>query len=218
MSNLVKAWSYSRLSTYKSCPRKFKYQCIDKLPGDTWANTRGTRVHQLAESFVQGKITGMPDDLQAFSDELTHLKKLKPLVEVDLTVTKDWKPTHSMDWDGAWCRSRADVLVPEKSIMTYIDHKTGRIYEESHEVQGKLSATCVFAHYPKVKTVNVEMWYFDQDDVRSWKYKRTDFEDLKKHWLKEIKPMMTDKKFNATPGDACKWCPYSTKKGGPCEN
>lgn len=47
-----KPYSYSKISTFKSCPRKFKLQYIDKIPGklDTEALIKGRTVHYLIEN------------------------------------------------------------------------------------------------------------------------------------------------------------------------
>ncbi len=57
-------YSYSKISTYQSCPRKFKYQYIDKIGKfeDSPALVRGRTLHYLIEN---------PDlDESLYSDEM----------------------------------------------------------------------------------------------------------------------------------------------------
>ena len=108
MSNLT-AWSYSRLSVYRKCPRQFRYKFIDKLPcPDNYSSSRGSMIHAKAEQFVNGKIKGMPDELKQFNHEFREIKRLQASTELDLSVTKAWQPSFSMDWNNVWCRAFID--------------------------------------------------------------------------------------------------------------
>ena len=55
MTNIDR-WSYSRLGTYESCPKKAYYSYVEKIPQEQHpAAQRGTRIHQLAEDYIVGK-------------------------------------------------------------------------------------------------------------------------------------------------------------------
>lgn len=78
----INAWSYSRFSTYDQCPRKAKYQIIDKAPFKTNdAMLRGKIIHTLAELFVKDSLKNsstvlankrdfpsIPPDFQKYAD------------------------------------------------------------------------------------------------------------------------------------------------------
>lgn len=216
---LITAWSYSRLSGYKQCPRKFKFKNIDKLKEEgNYAMERGLLVHKKAEYFVKGKITGMPKELKSFGAELKELRKRKALTEIDLAVTSSWKPTTYNDWNKVWCRGYADAVDrSEIGQSTVIDYKTGKIYEESHEEQGKLMATLEMIHNEECESVDVEFFYFDQDDLLSWEYERKDLPKLKRYWKAQVKDMFNDTKFLPCEGDHCRWCYQAKSKGGQCD-
>jgi len=219
MPSKIKAWSYSRYAVYAKCPRQFKLKFIDKLPEPqkNWAADRGTILHAKAESFILGRIKGMPKELKPFSSELKYLRDSMADVEVDLSVTRAWEPTHTKDWDRVWCRAFLDVKLLEDKELTVVDHKTGKIYD-SHEEQGELYGVTAMCHEPKAEVVDVEMWYYDQGaEVLSWKYYRKDLEKLKKKWEDKVKPIFRDTKFAPCPGAHCRWCNFSKKAGGPCE-
>lgn len=218
MGKPITAWSYSRLSVYEKCPLQFKYKFIDKLPTKPFfAAERGNILHAKAEQFVKGTIRGMPKELRSFGNELRELKRLCADTELDLSVTKDWQPSHTKDWNNVWCRAFLDASVVERKEATVIDYKTGKIYEEPHSDQGNLYATCTFAHYPEVKTVDVEFWYFDQEDVRTYQYSRKDFPKLVKTWENRVKPVFRENEFNKCPGHHCRWCDFNKHNGGPCD-
>lgn len=61
--------SFSRIDTYRTCPRKFRYAYVDKLPGKPGpALSFGTSVHNALEAFYDRKLPECPtvDDLLGF--------------------------------------------------------------------------------------------------------------------------------------------------------
>jgi len=227
--NTITAVSYSRWATYNKCPRMFRFAAIDKIPTpDNYASSRGSIMHAKCEQFVNGNIFGMPPELKGFAYELKELKRLQADTELDLSVSKGWGKSHGKDWNGVWCRMYLDVAVVEDIHADVIDYKSGKVYEDAHELQGKLYAAGTFAHFPKVKDVNVEMWYLDlkseNDDgeiIRTleWQYSRKEYPALKKYWEDQFKPMFRDTKFKPTPSNyACQWCDFKEncrkEKGG----
>lgn len=221
----IAQWSFSRWSVYDTCPFQARCKFIDKLPEPekNWAADRGTILHKKAEHYVKGDIRGLPKELKIFGSEIKELKKMCATTEEDLAVTRNWSPTTYDDWNNVWCRCNADVTVDQDEESTVIDYKTGKIYEDKHKEQGELMALLKMCHAPKIETVDVEFWYFDQDDVLNWEYSREgDFDKLKTKWEKRATKMSRDKKFIATPAKPgqpyCNWCNFGKSKGGPCKH
>jgi hypothetical protein len=49
-------------------------------------------------------------------------------------------------------------------------------------------------------------------------YTRADTTNLMKIWSNNVKPMMNDTRFAPTPStNACRFCSFSSAKGGPCK-
>lgn len=208
-TNTITAWSYSRLGVYEKCPKQFEFKFIKKIPGEekNWAADRGTLLHAKAEQVVNGNIIGVPKELRNFAAPLKELKRLCAHTEMDLSVDKAWNTSHTKDWNNVWCRGFADVVVDQEEEVSVIDHKTGKIYD-THEDQGKLYATLAFCHFPNAQVVDVEFWYFDQDDVGTWQYEITQLNSLKAYWNKRAGKMFRAKKFPASIGNHCRWCDY----------
>jgi hypothetical protein len=214
----ITAWSYSRWEVWARCPFAAKCKFIDKIPEPPNPfMERGNTLHKKAEHYVLGNIRGLPKELKSFGQELKELKRMMAIPEEDLAVTRAWEPTTFDDWDNVWCRGKADATLDVDDESTVIDYKSGKIYEEKHKDQGELMATLKFCHNSKVQFIDVEFWYFDQEDVLDWHYERKDLPALIKKWEKRVIPMMRDKTFKPTPSDdACLWCNFHHKKGGPC--
>jgi hypothetical protein len=112
----------------------------------------------------------------------------------------------------------AAVLPTKKENTLWIqDLKTGR-EKPMHADQASLGACIGFALYPKVEEVQVEFWYADQGIIRSYDYTRKELKRDTQRWIKEGERILTPrKKYLPSPSeDNCRWCPVSSKKGGPC--
>jgi CRISPR/Cas system-associated exonuclease Cas4 (RecB family) len=214
---ILKSWSYSRWSGYKTCPFKIKCTAIDKLKEpENYYMARGKEIHAKGEQLLKGNIRGMPPELQKFSTEFKAIKKLKASPEVDLSATREWEPSRFDDWNNVWVRAFADALVIEDDVAGCIDYKTGRYYE-GHDDQGHLYSTLTFLHNPQVEHVDVEFWYLDKGFTKSWEYDRDDLPIMVEKWEDSIAPMMNDKTFKPKPNNFCKKCHFRNSNGGHCK-
>ena len=225
----ITSWSFSRYSLYRSCPAKAMYKFILKLPDPgSEAMQRGDTIHKLAEAHVKGEIKNLPAELTLFKEEFTALKKQKvKFIEESWTFKSDWSQTTWNDWNGAWLRVKLDVAYHnlEHNVLVPIDYKTGKYRDNKNEEyaeQLQLYALAGLKRFPDIDAVVPYLWYLDEgiiypnppeDDVV---YERKDEKYLTKLWEGKVKKMLTDTTFKPTPGDACRFCPYSAAKNGPC--
>lgn len=216
---VVKHWSYSAYSLWKSCA--FKFYCEKRLGlkgPPIPAMQRGTAIHALQENLLKGKIYGIPHQLKAFGKELSLLKRQKPIVEEFWGVDQEW----SFQEKKSWCVMKMDAALPptkKNDYELYVqDLKTGKAYG-SHESQGNLYACIGLAKYPEAKKARVEFWYVDQGYVQTFDYTA---KQLKRHipkWQERGHEMLDPKqKYLPSPSDdACKWCHLRSNRGGPCQ-
>ena len=221
------SWSYSALKLYESCPGKYAYAKIAKLPTpDAYPLMRGLEIHSKAENYLLGNIRGIPRELKKFDSEFKAIKKLKAAPELDIAVREDWSIT-SWTATDTWCRGKIDAALPmDNGEADIIDFKTGRIYPD-HRDQAEIYSCLMLSYYEhkkkKVEIVNVEFWYLDKGITNGFSYEKKDILELKKKWEKKAEPMFLDKEFGFTPSDdACRWCPFRSDKKlrdgtpGPC--
>jgi len=227
----ITAWSFSRLSTYQTCPAQLKYQAIDKIPiKQNDAMARGSEIHTLAEKLVKdGTVRSkIPEELDLFRDEFKGLINIKKdpaydiMVEEKWAFTKDWVPCAYFA-KNCWVRIVVDLAVLNKkdNILTIVDHKTGKA-RPNHQDQLKLYGTGGFAKFPGIAKVQAEMWYLDQGFINNEENETKVFlpEDQDKRikeWAKETKPLLSDTSFAPRPNNLCNWCDYSKSNGGPCK-
>ena len=214
----IKAWSFSRWSTYEACPLRAKLKFINKrLEPSGPALERGSAIHKLAEEYTMGRLKRMPKELVSFRDEFKVLKKSLLRTEQQWAFDEDWDIVDWFDRD-AWCRMVVDAVHEDAktSTMRIIDYKTGKIRDEQM-VQLDLYCMGGLLRNSAIKTVEAEFWYLDQGEVRKVVYTRKDLPKLKKVWIKNTRAMLADKIFAPRPGNACRWCHFRKDKGGPCE-
>lgn len=217
----IKRWSYSLWAQFKKCPKSVKYAKIDKLPQPVVpAMERGTMIHLKAEHFLKGDITGMPKELKKLSDVYRGLKKQKPEhIEEFWSLGRKWQRVKDGFRDG-WFTLKADAaLAPRKDgVAVGIDHKTGRYYP-GHDEQAELTAVMLRKWYPDADEYAVEFLYTDQGEVQSYTFKPRYLMSRDDHWIEQGELIMAERKFLATPSrNACDWCGFSSKKGGPCQD
>lgn len=233
MSNeRIKAWSYSRLVDFEQCKLRAKLKYIDRIPeparplppGKTeHANDRGTRIHDAAERFVRGGVELIPE-LKSFSTELHDLRNKYEhgmvSLEGEWAVNKDWEPVAWGDRD-AWARIKLDAFVRlSKTHAVVIDYKTGKKFgnEIKHAEQTQLYQLAAFLRYPELETIDVELWYTDQDDLTHMKYTRAQGMRFFQNFNQRGIAMTSAEEFPPSSNVfACKWCPYGPRGTGDCD-
>jgi hypothetical protein len=214
----MRPWSYSRLSTWETCPAQYRYSYIEKLPGfrpESPAANRGTLLHEKADLYLKGEIKIYPPEFQRVATHLMSLKAKKALSEEKLAAREDWSPCEYKDKD-AYFRAIIDVLYMEGPVCNVEDHKTGQVYD-SHAIQLSDYVAIAAAHYPDAEEYRTRLIYVDQGIVT--KPRITEADRVKPIRLMldgRIKNAEEDTIFPTRAGSHCKWCDYSRRYGGPC--
>lgn len=243
----IQSWSYSRLGTYSQCPRKAKYQILDKLKEpDSPAGMNGTRVHALAAMIATGRLPdrdkdnaafydtlpailkakAFPTELETFKAEFKALRKLNPLTEAEWAFDKQWQPC-SWFASNCWLRVKVDCHYLEqrkvgKLRVTRVvikDWKTGK-WSADHALQRELYALGAFLQYQDAEEVIAQHCYLDlgrEEPEVPAVWTRDMLPKLQKTWLDRTTAMLNDTTFAPTPSDKCRWCAFSKAKKGPCE-
>lgn len=226
-------WSISRYNKWRGCAYQYLLESILKgrdrkplyraTPGR--AMERGISIHKQFEEVLKGNVTGMPDSLSKLRREIKNLAMYGGSPEESWTLTEDFQKTHPKDWKGAWLRAKVDAhhyFEKEKELLI-VDLKTGRV--NIAQSQMDLYAGMSQFYYPDAESISVELWFSDAGEVESSHYTPRDCRDLWTRWVKRAKRMLSDRKWVATPGEACKkygGCPMRSDKTlengrpGPC--
>ena len=224
---MLKAWSFSRLSLYESCPHRAKLQYIDKIeelprelqPGQTeFANDRGSRVHEAAELYIKGKTDEFAAELTHFKQELEFLREFKALHPDKVTTEEmwcldsEWSKVANDDFDNIWLRVIADCFVwLSDTEVCVVDFKTGKRYgnELKHGQQMTLYAVATAMLYPEVETIHTELWYLDLNEMASQTYRAHQAMSFMRNWNDRAMVLTSDETFEARPSkSSCMFCPY----------
>ena len=215
----MRPWSYSRLSSYDSCPKKYFYHYIEKRPSSrpsSPAADRGSAIHAKAEKYLRGEIPIYPPELQKVSVHAMGLKARKASPEQKLAVNEKWEPC---DYDSPDVLMRAiiDVLYPEDKAVHIQDWKTGQAYP-THAVQLENYVAVAAAHHPDAERFHTSLIYIDQGVVTPPRIvHRERVIPIRQLIDARIANAETDKEYKPKPSpQACKWCDFSRRYGGPC--
>lgn len=158
--NKAPAWSYSGITMFDQCPKKYYHlrvaKDISEPPSD--AMMYGTDVHLAAEEYIRdGKpIPKKYAYMQPFLTTLNNIKGQK-FCELEMGIKRvgdRLEPCGFRDED-VWYRGIVDLLIvdDEKGEARVVDYKTGKSSRYADTKQLALMAACVFLHFPQVKTV-----------------------------------------------------------------
>jgi len=206
-------WSYSSISLFQQCPRKYYRLRIvkDIVEPPQQHLIYGTEVHQAAEDYVcnDKSIDPRYAFLKPTLDALKALPGMK-LCEYEMGLTKDFKPVGFRD-ENVWFRGIADLLIIDEDRAHLIDYKTSKSSQYADRKQLELLALLVFKHFPHVKSIKAGLVFVVAEDLVRASYTDEIQEQAWAKWLPEIqrleKAMETDV-WNAVPNFTCrKFCP-----------
>lgn len=216
------SWSLTSLSTYEKCPAQYKYRYIDgiKTPPAGGAAARGSEIHASMESYLNGKSTELPNEVNIYTQLLDTLKGKEIYPEHTIKLKRDWTPV--ADGEERWYKGILDVKVlqrvrpgEEPTGAEVIDWKTGKIYPD-HDDQKSLYSLAVFAEHPSVQRVWARHIYVDLGKEREKIFDRQQMHELRDAWNARVAKLEAEQEFIPKPNFMCRYCPFSKDKGGPC--
>lgn len=217
------AWSYTSLSDFKNCPRRFHEERVLKnyRQDATEAMTWGRSVHTAFE-LRQRDNTPLPDDLASHEPFMQRLDRIpgKLFVEQRIALNMKLEPCGFFDKD-VFMRSvidwvKVDLDHKPYPMATIVDYKTGKVnpkWEQLmlyaiwvfHRFGGKMDvklAQCMFYWTQQPDTVSKKVWGFGELDML-WKKFTPDL----RQYLEAFKgDVWQPRKSGLCRG----WCPVTT--------
>ncbi len=202
--------SYSRLSTFETCPRKFDYLYVSKTVRDLGNEHTiyGERLHEALEKAGRDG-DPLPDEFAKFA----------PLVERVLAQDGDKLFEHQMavrenktpcDWfaEDVWIRGIADVLILNDRKAWCLDWKSGKVRDNPTQLQ--LFSALVFEHFDDVDEVTVGYVWLNYGEITKTTYERR---YLKQIWgaleprFAAVQEAYEIGVFKPKPSGLCRYCP-----------
>jgi hypothetical protein len=214
----VNSWSYSSISLFKQCPKKYYHLKVKKDIEEPVSQPMlyGRRVHTAAEEYVKNNIE--------IPKPFSYIKKSVDAVldnfegerhcELRLGLTEDLEPCKFMA-KNVWYRGIVDLLIinEEKGSGLIVDYKTGKRPDKADTGQLELMALAVFKHYPHIKNIKAGLMFLVKDTLVKAKYSSDQQDDLWVKWKDSVDSLnscYTNGVWNARENFTCrKWCPVT---------
>lgn len=207
------AWSYSRLSGFETCPKKFHALSVAKTikeePNEQ--TNYGKEVHLAFADFVK-KGKPLPLHLHQHTALLTQLRNApgEKIVEQQVAINRNFEPTGWFDND-VWCRVISDltILNPPRGVL--FDYKTGKQYDDFTQL--RLAGAVIFQLAPEIEELTLSYIWTKNRKVTKEAMSRGQIQAVWSDFMPRInryQAAFDKQEFPARPGIHCKWCPVKT--------
>jgi hypothetical protein len=190
---------------------------------------RGDQIHEAIREYITGASDQWYEEFNAIADVLERYRALfrenrsRMRLEMELALTKEWKPTGWMARD-CWVRIKIDLIYLDPELAEVVDWKSGR-YKSDQEIKGEYDdALDIYAvgvcSLGLSKQTIAKLVFTDHGEEVDRPRGRVSLPVLRERqvfWENRVAPMMNDTQFLPIPGPHCKKCDFSARKGGPCE-
>ena len=211
-------WSYSKVNSFKQCPKKYYHMYVKKDVKDTGsvATRYGNLVHKAAEEYIKdgSELPKKYDFMQRTLDTFNNIKGDKHC-EIRLGVAKYddvYEPTKFFA-KNVWYRGIANLLIINEDKAYLIDYKTGKSANYADTKQLDLLAGAVFINFPEVKKIKSALSFvvckkFISKEHTADMYKAyiNVFDEL----LERIEVAAKEDVWNAVESGLCKFCPVTS--------
>lgn len=154
-------WSYSSMSLFKQCPRKYYRLKVVKDIKEPEAEhlIYGNAVHKAAEEYVRdGK--EIPKKYEYIKPQVDILLQIEGdrHCEIKMGLTRELDACEFLD-PKVWWRGVADLLITNNEDAFLIDYKTGKSAQYADTKQLELLSLAIFRHFPKVKRIKAGLLF-----------------------------------------------------------
>ena len=209
----MNTWSYSSLSLFKQCPRKYYRLRVLKDIKEEEAEhlVYGNAVHKAAEEYGRDGVP-IPQKfiyIKQYVDTLIEAPGDK-YYEHKMGLTRELEPCEFLA-GHVWWRGIADFMAVNGKEAILVDYKTGKSARYADTAQLELLALSVFAHFPHVEIVWAGLLFVVSKEFIEIELNRKHQHELWKKWIKDTARLDDCFEFdtwNPSPNFTCrKFCP-----------
>lgn len=213
MPSKPEAWSYSRLTGFETCPKKFHALSVAKTVKDppNEHTDYGTEVHLAFANRVK-KAKPLPLHLRQHEKLLAQLAAApgEKIVEQKVAINANFAPTGWFDND-VWCRVISDLTVLNAPKGAMFDYKTGKVYDDFTQL--RLAGAVIFQLAPEIEELTLAYIWTKNRSVTKEAMNRGQVQGFWADILPRVnryQAAFDKQEFPARPGIHCKWCPVKT--------
>lgn len=205
----MKAWSYSSLTDFLGCPRR--YHMVRDLKAvpfvETEAIRHGNEVHKALELRLSADKTPLPEKYVQYEPIAAKLDKPGVFVEKEIALTRSLKPTGWWSKD-CWVRGKIDVGVKNKGVALLGDYKTGKVKPDASQLQ--LFAAMEMQCDPEVHTAKTMFIWLQYGKTSQETYVRDQVPVIWSEFIAKVAKLedaYEKDKWLPKPSPLCGWCP-----------
>lgn len=219
------ALSWSRVSDYLQCARKFHLKYIAKsFPHEDATKSvhlvKGAEMHKQLEHYVYDKINGVDTSQKPFSPAC---KETLPMIdkvmgsfgqvwpERQIAVNQDWKQVEWFAKDTAW-RAIWDFSAILEKLALIIDWKTGKVQDYDIDEPGQLHLSAAMAmDVYGVEEVMVFYAYIEhkvkkpEEGLRLTK--KDNYQPIRSYFTQILDRVNSETEWKPTVNQFCNYCP-----------
>lgn len=207
------AWSYSALTTYELCPKKYYhlYVAKDVRDIDSSFSADGKIVHDAMKARV---IDGKPLPLN-----LRHYEKIaakfaaapgEKYGEMKLAINRKFEPCDYFAPD-VWVRVIIDLAIVQGDSAIVVDWKTGKVKDDP--TQMALNAAVLARWMPEIGLFKTLYVWLQSNNLTPKNYTVSKFAAVWNDLLPRVAKIEEARKtttFPAKQGPLCGWCPVKS--------
>lgn len=211
-------YSFSAMSTYAQCPRKYKYLKIDKIdpgPRDMTALLKGGAVHDILEKYPIESTHKLAPKYQSIADKFIQSRlgelylKENSIREFKFSLDNKLE-FRSFNDKNSMFRGAIDHITIIDNKLHIIDWKTGKYREQQYQDYTQLIyyAVILFIKYQNVDEITISFVYVEHLLENKLVIKREYFHNHLRELVTSIHNIETDQTFEKKPSRLCDWCEF----------
>lgn len=227
------SYSFSKMDTYQTCPKKFEYQYILKMKekSNNYALEKGNLSHNLIEYILKNKLKDfvLPTDFEYLNED--NVKEVISTVK-SFCLTNDFKEIRQdiknypsivegqffLDGNFMPCKSKRKSLINGKIDLAikmddcyYIsDWKTGSSLEKEQKWAKKKDQLELYAIWGLQQTdyVNAHYHFVDFPHKSKYSWTKEDLPELIYKWQHKIQTIEETEIFDKKISKLCEYCQF----------
>lgn len=210
--------SFSSLSNFKQCKRKFRYDKIDKLPREFKMSEpliKGGAVHDILEHFPNQSNHEYAKTYEYIIQEFlkTDIAKkylfTKSTREFSFGLTPNLKLTDFFNKKSLF-RGKIDHICIIDGVLFLVDWKTGKVKEQRYQdfTQLLFYAVVMFLKNSSIKEIDISYVYVEHGQENKLRLLRDNLESYLGELLNLIYSVLSEKEYPKTITPLCDWCDF----------
>lgn len=206
------AWSYSALTTYELCPKKYYHLNVAKDVKDedsSWS-ADGKVIHDAMKKRVCDKIA-LPLNLRHYEKVAKKFADASGTKygEMKLALNRKFEPVDYFAPD-TWVRVIIDLAIIQGNKAVVVDWKTGKVKDDP--TQNALTAAVLAQWMPELESFKTVFVWLQSQELTPKDYTPADLLNLWNGLLPRVAKMEEARKttnFPAIEGRLCGYCPVT---------